>query len=98
MSEQEKTLTDAQFSRLRWYQRKGCALCGKVANNLQIDHDHQTMLCRGLLCHDCNLLLAEYERQRSRLQMYEAYLRYPPMKALGMQIQYKDHKPRDKAS
>jgi hypothetical protein len=33
-----------------------CAICGK-ADNLHIDHDHNTGKIRGLLCAKCNIAL-----------------------------------------
>lgn len=86
--EQEKPLTNEQFRRLRSYQDGGCALCGKVTH-LDLDHDHKSMLIRGMLCNPCNLLLAEYERKKRLYAHYEAYLADPPMKALGLNVLYK---------
>lgn len=34
----------------------GCATCHTVEGKFHIDHDHDTGLVRGLLCHRCNLL------------------------------------------
>lgn len=36
-------------------QQKGrCAICGKLTDQLVIDHDHDSMVTRGLLCNNCN--------------------------------------------
>ncbi len=85
----EKPLSAEEFATLRNYQDGGCALCGKVSNNLVLDHDHASMLIRGLLCNECNLRLGEYERKRRLFKHYEAYLQEFPMRALDMYIMYK---------
>lgn len=33
-----------------------CQICG-VAGDLVVDHDHMTLMVRGLLCDDCNVAL-----------------------------------------
>ena len=40
-----------------------CAICGNPPSNrrkLDIDHDHKRMVVRGLLCHRCNRVLANW--------------------------------------
>lgn len=87
--EHEKPMSSEEFNRLRSYQDGGCALCGKVRNDLVLDHDHKTLFIRGLLCNDCNLLLGEYERKKRLYKHFEAYLAEPPMMVLGLQVIYK---------
>lgn len=56
----EEARKDGTYDRLFEAQEGKCAICrkppppGKV---LQIDHDHRTLLIRGLLCVGCNLKL-----------------------------------------
>jgi hypothetical protein len=38
-----------------------CAICSQVPFRAVIDHDHQTGLVRGILCHGCNLKLPAIE-------------------------------------
>lgn len=95
--EQEKTMTHEQFTRLLAFQYGGCALCGKECH-LDLDHDHRTMLVRGLVCRDCNRLLDEYEKKRRRFLLYEAYLNDPPTKALGLSVIYKPAPEKSRAS
>lgn len=51
------TLDD--YHRLLEEQGGGCAVCGKPPGKkrLHIDHDHQTLAVRGLLCQHCNVAL-----------------------------------------
>ncbi len=98
MIDSEKTLSGEQFARLRRYQDNGCALCGEVRNDLVLDHDHKTMLVRGLLCTNCNHLLGDYERRKRLFAHFEAYLAEPPMKALGLAVLYKPAKVKERAS
>ena len=92
MIDEDKPLTREQFARLRSYQDGGCALCGRVRNDLELDHDHRTNLIRGMLCRECNLLLGEYERKKRLFAHFEAYLQEPPMKVLGLSVLYKPAK------
>ncbi len=42
---------------LVWKQRNRCAVCGRRRDKrqrLHVDHDHKTLLVRGLLCGKCN--------------------------------------------
>lgn len=41
---------------LRDRQAGRCAMCEEV-QSLRTDHDHKTALVRGLLCHECNILV-----------------------------------------
>jgi len=59
-----------------WYERKFeeqkgcCAICGRNVSelfpdgrnmNLNIDHNHQTLKLRGLLCNNCNLAVGNLQ-------------------------------------
>jgi hypothetical protein len=58
-----------------------CSICkrpphtkGKNGNMLLVDHDHKTGVVRGLLCHDCNRMLAEAQDNPSVLRAAANYL------------------------
>jgi hypothetical protein len=48
-----------EYEALKEQQGNCCAICNKLAVDkpLQVDHDHQTNVVRGLLCFHCNILL-----------------------------------------
>lgn len=50
-----------------------CSLCG-ATGSLEQDHDHRTDLCRGPLCHSCNLLVARFDRPVADIQRFLDYL------------------------
>jgi hypothetical protein len=77
-------ITLAQYNELLTEQGGGCAICGKppVKIRLSVDHDHETLRIRGLLCHGCNTKLvgredAEFGRKA------DAYLEAPPASGRG---------------
>jgi hypothetical protein len=58
---------------LRRSQDNRCAIC-KTGAKLGVDHDHATMLVRGLLCRPCNLGLGLMNNDRKRLRAAVRYL------------------------
>ena len=50
-------LTHEQYDQLKQEQDFRCAICGKLVEQLCVDHDHETGRVRGLLCRACNLIL-----------------------------------------
>lgn len=58
----------------------GCAVCGRLpkTRRLNIDHDHQTMEVRGLLCYLCNYFINRNGVTADTLEAAAAYLRHPP--------------------
>jgi hypothetical protein len=58
-----------------WQSQKGlCKVCGKVLvrrkGGYAIDHDHNTMKIRGIICQHCNASIGWYERYKLKLQDY----------------------------
>ncbi len=54
-----------QYLLLKRTQKHKCAICGK-RTKLCVDHNHKTKLVRGLLCHQCNVMLG-YARENSEI-------------------------------
>ena len=54
----------------------GCAVCGTEpgTKRLHIDHDHETLKVRGLLCHPCNVALGFVKDDVDILAGLMAYL------------------------
>jgi recombination endonuclease VII len=52
-----------------------CDLCDRDVLLYQ-DHDHRTDLCRGHLCHSCNIRLGQFDRPVEEIQRFIAYLTY----------------------
>jgi hypothetical protein len=61
-----------------------CAICGRPPSSkrrLDMDHDHRTMVVRGLLCVPCNRQLRTWVT-REWLAHASEYLRAPPFQRL----------------
>jgi hypothetical protein len=58
-------LTPPDYARLLLAQDGVCGICKRPPKNLplHVDHDHQTMEIRGLLCHRCNRGLGFFKRE-----------------------------------
>jgi hypothetical protein len=77
-----------QFGALLVIQDDRCAGCGiedrtpadvRVGRPLRMDHDHETGLIRGLLCHNCNV----QEGKDCGVPHIAAYLANPPAGPFG---------------
>lgn len=54
---------------------EACHLCHRV-RLLERDHDHRTDMCRGWLCHGCNVLLGRLDRPIAEIQRFLDYLKH----------------------
>jgi hypothetical protein len=56
-------------------QKGVCAICGdnRSKRALVVDHDHSTGKFRGLLCHNCNVGLGQFEDDSERLRKAADY-------------------------
>lgn len=70
----EYGLTLAEFQAMQEHAGGKCAICGDEAP-LVIDHDHETMEVRGLLCQLCNIMLGSGRDSIERLLAGAEYLR-----------------------
>ena len=66
------------YLRLLEQQNNACAICGIDANDLErelsVDHNHETMQVRGLLCGLCNVGLGYFKDDTTLLSMAMEYL------------------------
>ena len=53
-----------------------CPLCNRSDVLLEQDHNHRTDLCRGRICHACNVLLGQFDRPVAEIQRFIAYLTF----------------------
>jgi hypothetical protein len=68
-------ITDVEYDLL--YEDPICAGCGKTddeGRRLPIDHDHKTGAVRGLLCHQCNLVVGNAQDRPEILRNLADYL------------------------
>jgi hypothetical protein len=77
-----------QYNELLELQNGVCKLCkqpehirstsaSNPVKRLAVDHDHNTGKVRGLLCHNCNVMLGQYEKWKDRFPIFEEYIKGP---------------------
>lgn len=75
------------FDTLFELQNHRCAIClsetTRSKRNWHADHDHNTGLMRGVLCHHCNVLLGHAQDNPETLKRAIEYLANPPTTKLG---------------
>lgn len=64
-----------KFGNTEVLQVSPCPLCGQ-SRPLEQDHNHETDLCRGQLCHACNVQLGQFDRPIAEIQRFIDYLRF----------------------
>lgn len=62
------------YDSMRLNQDNKCAICNRLCNDLHVDHDHSTLKIRGLICHNCNVVLGLVYDDISILKAAIAYL------------------------
>lgn len=68
-------ITRAQWELILKSQDNKCKICGKVFDSkIYVDHDHKTMVIRGLLCQDCNFGLGKFGDNPETLRTAANYL------------------------
>jgi hypothetical protein len=67
-------LTIEQYRGIYEAQEGKCAICGKHAAKLRIDHHHGDGMVRGLLCNECNLGLGLFRDSSLILQRAAGYI------------------------
>lgn len=58
-----------------------CQLCGERSKRLEVDHNHETGMVRGVICSECNRYVVKAGEVRPRLVAVKVrlYLKYPPL-------------------
>lgn len=80
-------LTIKDYEKMLQYQDGVCAITGKLAKKLVIDHDHSNGLIRGLLDWRINKALAPFKDNPALLRAAADYLENPPAAtALGEKV------------
>lgn len=78
LNEEKKPFTIEDFDRLAVLQSNLCKICLKPENDfkqLSVDHNHETGIVRGLLCHKCNIGLGHFQDNVNYIQNAIMYLR-----------------------
>lgn len=79
--EKRFTIPAEHYQRLLNEQANCCAICGELSGSngrndrLAVDHCHDRMVVRGLLCHRCNTALGLFRDNVSTMERAIAYLR-----------------------
>jgi hypothetical protein len=71
-------VTPQKFVEMLQEQKFRCLCCGDdlpaISKNVHIDHDHKTNAVRGIVCKNCNLMLAYGRDDPARLRAAADYL------------------------
>ena len=69
-------ITSIDYDLMLMNQKESCAICKEKDKKLFVDHSHYTKKVRGLLCHNCNILLGNAKDSPDILRAAIAYLQY----------------------
>jgi Recombination endonuclease VII len=67
-------MSPEEYQSLLYKQKGCCAICGSLMDGPRVDHDHQSGKVRGLLCHQCNVVLGLMRENPDRLRNAAEYL------------------------
>lgn len=78
-------ITIEEYKSMLQEQEGKCKLCNKEEHvrgtsldrkpkRLAVDHCHTTGKVRGLLCHNCNVMLGQYEKWKDKFPIFEQYI------------------------
>ena len=78
-------ITLEDYNKMLKEQNNRCKICGqeetaksrsrvRPIKKLAVDHDHKTGKVRGLLCHQCNVILGQYEKYKDDFYKFHNYL------------------------
>ena len=70
-------ITLEQWNALFEKQKHACAICGATNRRFCLDHDHVRKQIRGILCHNCNVVLGLMNDDPARLIKAANYLKTP---------------------
>jgi hypothetical protein len=68
-------MTVEDHDRLLAEQGGQCAICRRIMDKPNVDHDHQTNTVRGLLCNNCNLAIGLLQDDALVVEAAALYLR-----------------------
>lgn len=74
-------LIPEQYDEVFAAQNGKCAICGRIdsgrktSKDLEVDHNSETKIVRGLLCHNCNTGIGHFKHDAGLLDKAAVYLR-----------------------
>jgi len=68
-------LTEEEVDGLIEKQQGVCSICQSMPDKWHVDHDHDTGVVRGVLCHHCNTALGNFRDDVKLLERAIAHLR-----------------------
>ena len=81
-----------QYNKMLEMQKNCCSLCQRNFANIKplknkstpimVDHNHETGFVRGLLCHDCNIILGYFEKADE--EWHERAKKYKEIKSIDL--------------
>lgn len=76
---QKYGITMDGYNELFAKQKGCCAICGRHQSDFKrcfaVDHDHETNVVRGLLCHHCNIAIGHFFEDIDTLKKAVMYLK-----------------------